>query len=205
MDTAAARATMIESQVRTNDVSDLALQKAMLAVPREAFVTEARKDFAYAEVECPTPSGRILWTARDFAKLAQACQVSAGDRVLVVAGAGGYAAAVFAAMGCAVTVLDDRVPDASLLQGVAIVQGNPSTPPPGPFDVVFVDGGVETMPVAWREALADGGRLGAVLLQGASGRAEITTRSGAAFATRVSFDAQVPALPGYEQAAVFSF
>jgi protein-L-isoaspartate(D-aspartate) O-methyltransferase len=205
MDTAAARATMIESQVRTNDVSDLALQLAMLRVPREAFVSEGKKGFAYAEIECPTPSGRTLWTPRDFSKLAQASRLMAGEAVLVIGGAGGYSAAVFAAMGCSVTVLDDRASPADLLSGVSVVVGDLSVPPAGPFDVVFVDGGVQTMPSAWPAVLADGGRLCAVRLEGPTGRAEVTTRSGGVFSTRTAFDAQVPALPGFEQAAAFSF
>ena len=107
MDFAAARDTMIESQVRTNDVSDLALQGAMRVVERETFVVAEKRAFAYAEVTSPTPSGRWLWKPRDFSKLAQAANVMAGVRVLVIGGAGGYSAAVFAALGCTVTILDD--------------------------------------------------------------------------------------------------
>jgi protein-L-isoaspartate(D-aspartate) O-methyltransferase len=202
MDFAAARATMIESQVRTNDVSDLALQTAMRAVAREAFVVEDKRAFAYAEVTCPTPSGRDLWKPRDFSKLAQAAKVLPGDKVLVIAGAGGYSAAVLAAMGCDVTILDTQPCE---FAGVKSVVGALDTPPSGPFDIVFVDGGVEVVPNSWTDVLADGGRLCVVVLSGPMGHAQIATKSGGIAASRVVFDALVPKLPGFAAEPVFAF
>jgi protein-L-isoaspartate(D-aspartate) O-methyltransferase len=202
MDYNAARANMIESQVRTNDVSDLALQTAMRALPREAFVVEAKRAFAYAEVTSPTPSGRELWKPRDFSKLAQAAKVIPGDKALVIGGAGGYSAAVLVAMGCDVTILDIV---ASAFDGVASVTSELDCPPTGPFDIIFVDGGVEIVPDSWTQALAEGGRLCVVVQSGPTGNAQIYTKSGTVAAPRIVFDAIVPALPGFKREAVFAF
>jgi protein-L-isoaspartate(D-aspartate) O-methyltransferase len=202
MDFAAARINMIESQVRTNDVSDLALQTAMRAVPREAFVVEGKRAFAYAEVTCASPSGRQLWKPRDFSKLAQAANALAGDRVLVIAGSVGYSASVFAAMGCDVTILDDVPCD---IVGVRCVVSDLSAPPAGPFDIVFVDGGVEIVPESWSKVLADGGRLCVVVLDGPMGTARIMVKSGNAVASRVVFDAMVPKLSGFDAVSSFAF
>jgi protein-L-isoaspartate(D-aspartate) O-methyltransferase len=202
MDFAAARATMIESQVRTNDVSDLALQTAMRSVARETFVVEAKRAFAYAEVTIASPSGRELWKPRDFSKLAQAAKILTGDKVLVIAGAGGYSAAVLAAMGCDVTILDTI---ACEVKGVTSIVGDLKAPPQGPFDVVFVDGGVEVIPESWTKVLADGGRLCVVVLAGPMGTAQIVTKSGDVSAARVVFDAIVPQLPGFAAATIFAF
>lgn len=202
MDFAAARATMIESQVRTNDVSDLALQTAMRKVPRETFVVEDKRAFAYAELTCLTPSGRVLWKPRDFSKLAQAAKLIAGERVLVMGGAGGYSAAVFQAMGCVVTVLDEMGVD---LIGVTSVVGDLKVPPNGPYDVIFVDGGVATIPETWGQALSANGRLCVVVQSGPMGQAMIVTRSGDHVAYRVVFDAAVPKFTGFEPAPAFTF
>jgi protein-L-isoaspartate(D-aspartate) O-methyltransferase len=202
MDFAAARANMIESQVRTNDVSDLALQTAMRAVARETFVIEAKRAFAYAEVTCPTPSGRELWKPRDFSKLAQAAKVLPSDKVLVIAGAGGYSAAVMAAMGCDVTILDTTPSD---IAGITGIVGDLAAPPVGPFDIVFVDGGVEVVPESWGKALAEGGRLCVVVLAGPMGTAQIVTKSGGVTAARVVFDAIVPKLNDFNSAPAFAF
>ena len=202
MDFAAARANMVESQVRTNDVSDLSLQTAMRAVPREAFVVEAKRAFAYAEVTCASPSGRELWKPRDFSKLAQAAGALAGDRVLVIAGSVGYSASVFAAMGCEVTILDDVQSD---VVGVTCLVGDLKAPPSGPFDIVFVDGGVENVPDSWGKVLAEGGRLCVVVLAGPMGTARTFTKSGDVVASRIVFDAIVPKLSGFETAPAFAF
>ncbi len=201
MDYAAARDTMIESQVRANDINDLALLGAMRVVEREQYVLAEKRAFAYAEVTSPTPSGRWLWKARDFSKLAQAANVVAGERVLIIGGAGGYSAAVFAALGCTVTVLDDVAVD---VPEVTSVVGALDSPPSGPFDVVFVDGGVETLPDAWTTVLAEQGRLCVILLKGPMGTANIFTRGGTSVAGRVIFDATVPQLPGFSVAPEFA-
>jgi protein-L-isoaspartate(D-aspartate) O-methyltransferase len=202
MDFAAARANMIESQVRTNDVSDLALQTAIRAVAREDYIVEAKRAFAYAELTGPSPSGRELWKPRDFAKMIQAAKPIAGERALVIAGAGGYSAAVLAAMGCDVTIHDD-VPCA--FAGVTCTTGALTTPPAGPFDIVLVDGGVETVPESWGGVLSEGGRLCVVVLAGPMGTAQIMTKSGGVLSSRVAFDAMVPRLHGFEAASVFAF
>lgn len=203
MDYARARRMMIDSQVRANDVTDLGLQTALRSVPRELFVSPGQERFAYAEVELATPSGRVLWTARDFAKLANAARVLPGDSVLVIGGAGGYSAAVFAAMGARVTVLDSV---AVALAGVTEVRGPLDTPPAGPFDVVFVDGAVGTVPPAWSAVLAPAGRLCVVRRTGPVGQALVVTRSASgAVSERVVFDCAPARLPGFEPAPAFVF
>lgn len=202
MDYAKARTMMIDSQVRCNDVPDLGLQTALRQIPRELFVVPERAGLAYAELEHPTPSGRVLWKPRDFAKLAQAAGVLPGDRVLVIGGAGGYSAAVFAAMGAVVTVLDDR---AVALAGVTAVTGPLDSPPAGPFDVVFVDGAVGVIPAAWSQVLTPHGRLCLVKVEGPVGRAYVITHTGGGTTARPVFDALPPRLPGFEPAPAFSF
>lgn len=204
MDFAAHRATMIESQVRTNDVSDVVLQTAMRVVAREALVTPERQALAYAELEAPTPSGRLLWKPRDFAKLAQAAHISAGDRVLVIGGAGGYSAAVFAAMGAAVTILDPLA-TGLVLDGVTVDTGPLDAPPAGPFDVVFVDGSVGRVPAAWLNVLAIGGRLCVIEQAGPVGKARVHSRTAAGVSARTVFDGTPPALPGFEPQTSFAF
>jgi len=59
-DTFAARLNMVESQVRTADVTDLRIQDAMRRIPREAFLPAARAYQAYADVEPEYAPGRRL-------------------------------------------------------------------------------------------------------------------------------------------------
>ena len=53
IDFAAARRMMVEGQVRTSDVSDLRIIAAMLELPRERFVPEAKAALAYLDADVP--------------------------------------------------------------------------------------------------------------------------------------------------------
>jgi protein-L-isoaspartate(D-aspartate) O-methyltransferase len=214
VDFAKARDTMVESQVRTNDVTDRRLQTALRAVPREAFVPPDKAAFAYSEIAHAIPGARALWAPRDFAKLAQAAGVMDGDRVLVIAGASGYAAAVFAAMGAQVTILEtaDHADIARARLGAAdvaasVISGGLSAPiAGGPYDVIFIDGAVETVPEVWAQALSEPGRLCVVVADGPIGKARLYARSptGAA-GYRIVFDSCPPKLRELDAAPAFTF
>ena len=101
MDFAAARTMMVDSQVRVNDVTDRALQAAMLAVPRERFCAPDRAFSAYAEVECEIAGGRVLMLPREAAKLLSAVEARPGETALAIGAP--YAGAVLARLGAKVT------------------------------------------------------------------------------------------------------
>ena len=100
-DFTSARLNMVESQVRTADVTDLRIQDAMRALPRERFMPEARAFQAYADLEVEYAPGRWLLKPRDVAKLVQALRPLAGERALAISAP--YAAAVLQALGAIVT------------------------------------------------------------------------------------------------------
>src|SRR5262249_56467173 len=102
LDFAAARRTMVDSQVRTNDVTDPRIVAAMLELPRERFVAQGKADLAYADLHVPVsvaPSSqpmRRLLKPMVLAKLAQAAEITASDHVVDVGCASGYSAALLA-------------------------------------------------------------------------------------------------------------
>ncbi len=91
-DLAAARTNMVDSQVRTADVTDLAIQDAMAAIAREALAPADQRFRAYADTELPYAPGRWMLRPRDIAKLLQALAPRAGERALAIAAP--YGAAV---------------------------------------------------------------------------------------------------------------
>ncbi len=95
----AARQIMVDSQVRTNDVPDLAIQHAMRSLPREALLGPDGQglSLAYAEAEVEYAPGRWLLRPRDVGKALQALKPKAGERALAIAAP--YAAAVLEQMG----------------------------------------------------------------------------------------------------------
>ena len=77
----AARHMMVDGQVRTSNVTDLRLISAMLAVPRERFVPEARAGLAYLDLDLPVSEAagqagvRRLLKPMGLAKLIQAAEI----------------------------------------------------------------------------------------------------------------------------------
>ncbi|MFZ5670601.1 MAG: protein-L-isoaspartate O-methyltransferase family protein [Pseudomonadota bacterium] len=187
-DFAAARQTMVESQVRTADVTDLALQDALRATPRERLLPAAKAFAAYADVEVEYAPGRWLLKPRDVAKLLQALRPVAGETALAIAAP--YAAAVLEAMGLSVTRLDE---------------GDLKRAPGGDYDLVVCEGAVARAPEAWTSALALGGRLGVVERDGPAGRAMVYVRAADGVGGRAVFDASPPHLAGFEPVRGFAF
>jgi protein-L-isoaspartate(D-aspartate) O-methyltransferase len=198
MDFAAARKVMVDSQVRVNDVTDRALQAALLGAPRERFVSADRVYSAYAEIEPEIAGGRRLMLARDISKLLMALAPKDGERALAMAAP--YAASVLARMGLDVTAQES---DAAVFdvagavladEGVATVVAPLSAPSGEGYDVMVSEAAVPGRPEAWIKALAVGGRLAVVERVGPAGKAVLYVRGEQGVSRRELFDAAPPIL-----------
>lgn len=209
MDFHAARMNMVESQVRTNDVTDVEIQAAMRRVERERFCAPSRAFAAYAEVEPEITPGRYLMKPRDLGKLLQLARPRAGETALAIAAP--YAAAVLALIGLKVTALEADAKAAALLApaleayGVDLVTGDLLRPAKSPVDLVICEAAVTRVPDAWLAALTDDGRVAAVERDGPVGRGRLLRRTAAGASRGVGFDATPPYLPGFEPQVVFQF
>jgi protein-L-isoaspartate(D-aspartate) O-methyltransferase len=215
-DFAAAREAMVDTQVRTSDVTRYSIIDAMLRVPRELFVPKARRDVAYAEAEVPLAPGRAMMTPRTLAKMLDAAEIGRSDLVLEIAPGTGYSTALIARLAAAVVAIE---PDEGLaaqatdalqrLEAInAVVSQGDATagdPAHGPYDVIFVNGAVERVPEALSDQLKDGGRLVAIFLERGVGQCRVVLRVGDATAVRYAFDATAPLLPGFETKRAFAF
>lgn len=216
MDFERARYLMVESQVRTNDVTDPRILRAMRTVPRELFAPAPKRSLAYADFELEAAPGRTLMRPRDVAKLIEALAPQADDRALEIAGATGYGAALLAAC-CKEVITLDPDPELSFAAraalescGIANARTVSTVAAEGwadeaPYNVIMLNGAAEIVPDAWLAQLAPGGRLGVIVRSGAAGSARIYTRSGEAVSFRIAFDAAPPVAPGLEQPATFRF
>ena len=209
------RLNMVESQVRTNDVTDTRILEAMKEIPRERFVPQARRALAYADRPVEVVPGRYLLDPRTFSKLAQLAQIAPSDRILDVACASGYSTAVLGRLGASVTGLEE---DAELvriasdtLRGLGanaqVVQGKLSEGhgSGAPYDVIFANGAIETQPDALAKQLGEGGRLVVVIQKGPQGRATLFLKEHGRVGSRADFDTTVPVLPGFSAARGFVF
>jgi protein-L-isoaspartate(D-aspartate) O-methyltransferase len=217
-----ARMRMVDSQVRTADVTDLALVAALRAVPRERFVPETLRPLAYADSDLqlkPASAGsppRYLMETAPFARLVQAAELEPGEGVLDVGAATGYGAAILARLAARVVALESDAELAAVASANLAAAGAASAtvavgplpagwPAGAPYDVILIEGAVEEVPAALLAQLADGGRLLAVVGQGRAAPAMRYTRSGEEISGRPIFDADLRPLPGFRRPRGFVF
>lgn len=206
---AAAREAMVESQLRPQGVADPAVLDAMRRVEREKFLPSHTRSLAYVDRAVAMGEGRFLPAPAVLGKLLTHMLPEPGQRALVVGAGTGYSAAVLAAIGLdTIAVESDPVLAAAAREhGIKIFEhsledGNAEG---GPYDQILIDGAIEYIPDALVEQLADGGRLGASLIDRGVTRLVVGRKTGGAFGYLSIGDAGVPALPGFSRPNSFTF
>ncbi len=216
-DFAKARSNMIDSQLRTNKVTDTGVLEAFAAVPRERFLPEARASLAYIDEDLEVAPGRYLMEPMVLARLLQAAQIESDDVVLDVGCTTGCSTAVLARLADTVVALES---DAALceranqtlqdlgIDNAVVVTGDLTAgyQKQAPYDVILLGGAVAELPEAILSQLAEGGRLVTVMASQAHlGQAVLVRRNAGQTSHRVLFDAAVRELPGFTVAPGFVF
>jgi len=210
------RANMVATQVLANGVTEERILEAFRAVPREPFVSAAKRGIAYAEVPLEIVPGRFLLSPRCFAKLVELADISPPDVVLDIGCATGYSTAVIAQLANRVIALEE---DAALVrvasdmlhslhtENATLVQGTLAHGHRGgaPYDVIIIEGGIEEVPAPLLAQLGEGGRLVAINQREAQGRAVIFLNEAGHIGHRFDFDDFAPLLGGFRQPARFVF
>ena len=221
-DFAAARANMVDSQLRPNKVTDKRIIGAMADIPRELFVPSTLVGVAYNDENIPLLSGRSLMQPMVLARLAQAAEIRETDLVLDLAPATGYSTFVLAALAEKVVAVEPDVvlhkeaennftkyaPGRATVLAGAPVEGCAAR---APFDVIFINGSVEFLPEVILSQLADGGRLVCVMrrygpAQAAhTGQARLYRKTNGSVTWSPLFEANVPPAPGFLAPRGFTF
>jgi protein-L-isoaspartate(D-aspartate) O-methyltransferase len=90
------RTRMVASQIRTRDVKDPNVLKAMRIVPRHAFVRATEKRYAYADSPLPIGLGQTISQPYIVAFMTEALKLKRNSKVLEIGTGSGYQAAVCA-------------------------------------------------------------------------------------------------------------
>jgi protein-L-isoaspartate(D-aspartate) O-methyltransferase len=214
-DFASRRVMMVDTQVRPSDVTKFPIIDAMLTVPRELYVPDDRREAAYVGENLPLGAGRVLLEARTLAKLLDAMDLQPGEMVLDLGCGMGYSAAVIARLAGTVVAVeeDDRMAaEAQRLmseEGVdnALVLAGPlamGAARHAPYDAITLQGGVEIVPDAVLAQLKDGGRIGAIFVEGALGTAKVGYKADGQVTWRPVFNAAAPVLDGFRRLTAFA-
>ena len=216
IDFAAAREAMVDGQVRPSDVTRYPIIDAMLTVPREDFVPTDLRAVAYQGAHVPLGGGRVLLDPRTFGKMVDALELTGSDLVLDVGCGLGYSTAVLARIAEAVVALEEdpdmaRQAEAALgshdVDNAMVISApfSEGVEKHGPFDVIVIEGGVETVPDELAEQLKPGGRAVAVFVEDGRGQVRLGIKTASGIGWRRIFDGVAPLLPGFERTKAFEF
>jgi protein-L-isoaspartate(D-aspartate) O-methyltransferase len=169
-DFAGLRVRMVERQLRGRGIEDERVLEAMEAVPREVFVPPRMRHRAYADSALPIGEEQTISQPWIVAAIAQALELTGGERVLEVGTGSGYSAAVLARLAEEVVSIERHEPLSSSARealaslGVDNVEllvgdGSRGVPERAPFDAIAVHATAPDAPPALIEQLAEGGRL----------------------------------------------
>lgn len=206
VDYSARRVMMVDTQVRPSDVTKFPIIAAMLAVPREMFTPEAKKEAAYVGGNLLLAPGRVMLEARTLAKMLEALDIQPTDRVLDLACGLGYGTAVIAEIAAEVVGIDDNAELAAAAKSRLAAQGTPrvqvmhsdlTKSSTEKFDVIVVEGGVEQIPETVTAQLVQGGRIAAIFMTGALGTVKVGTMDAGRVTWRFAFNATAPVLQAF--------
>ena len=217
---------MVDGQIRTFDVTEHRVVQAFLEVAREEFLPDDLRDLAYSDAALWLPMGgggsaasrRGLLRPMHLARMLQGADVLASHRVMVVAGETGYAAALLGHLAALVVTLecDSGLADRAKRSAAGSVGRIEAVAGPlsaghaalAPYDVILVQGAVETGFDSLLGQLARNGRLISIEPSSGgsnSGRAVRLDRFSDGISRRVLFDATAPVLPDFRRPAAFAF
>ena len=169
-DAAVARAEMVERQLRRRGITDERVLDAMGRVPRELFVPEGLRRYAYDDGALPIGQRQTISQPFVVATICSLLGLDGTDRVLDVGTGSGYQAAVLAELAADVVTIE-RVPElaeearARLFDAgssnveVRVGDGSLGVPERAPFGGIAVAAAAPKVPRALYDQLVEGGRL----------------------------------------------
>jgi len=209
------RTMMVDTQVRPSDVTKFPIIDALMSVPREDYVPEHQREAAYIGETIDIGGGRCVLEPRTFAKMLDAANVQPTDIVLDLGCGYGYSTAVLADMAEFVVAVENSAEQAEEAQSIlshhavdnaAVFEGplQDGAAKNGPYDLIILQGAVETLPQALADQVKEGGRVVAIFAEGALGEVRVGRKIDGALNWRMAFNATAPILEGFAKEAAFS-
>jgi protein-L-isoaspartate(D-aspartate) O-methyltransferase len=164
------REAMVRHQIALRGVRDPRVLAAMAQVPRHRFVPADLREQAYDDWPLPIGGGQTISQPYIVAAMAEALELTGGERVLEVGSGCGYMMAVLSRLAAWVGGMDlearlFRLAEANLADlGCANVEvrcgdGAQGWPERAPFDAIVVSCAAPALPPRLWEQLAAGGRM----------------------------------------------
>jgi protein-L-isoaspartate(D-aspartate) O-methyltransferase len=169
-DYAKARENMVEQQVRPWDVLDVRVLDVLSQMPREAFVPEAYRALAYADLPVPIGHGELMLKPVVEGRMLQSLALLPTDEVLEIGTGSGFIAACLGRLARDVLSLEvhaDLAASAQARLAQLGFDGNVRVEvadalryqTPRQFDAICVSAAVDAIPQQFVQWLRPGGRM----------------------------------------------
>ncbi len=164
------RQQMVERQIEARGVRSQKVLNAMERVPRELFLPEDVREFAYEDSPLPIAAEQTISQPYIVAFMTEGLALEGGEKVLEIGTGSGYAAAVLAEIAGEIYTIE-RIEElaahaASTLadlnyENVEVIHadGTLGLPEQAPFDAIVVTAGGPEVPDSLKKQLKIGGRL----------------------------------------------
>lgn len=169
-----ARDLMIKSQIRTWDVVDQRVLDLIARMPRQDYVPAAYRNIAYVDMNIPLGHGEVMMAPKLEARLLQELEIDPRDKILEIGTGSGYMTALLANFGRQVVSVEIRpefTADAAAklahhgVRNITLEVGDAALgwDRQKPYDVILITGSLPILPEAFRQSLAPGGRMIAIV------------------------------------------
>lgn len=210
-----ARLNMVEQQIRPWNVLDPGVLELLGRIKREQFVPPGKQAMAFMDMEVPLGYGASMWCPKVEARALQELHLKRTDYVLEVGTGSGYLTALLAQLAEHVTSVEiapelnafaEKNLAAHHVSNVTLLVGDAARGWSGSYDAIILTGSVPVLPEAFQNSLKPGGRLFAIVGEGAMMQAErITCISPGVFEKTDLFETSVPPLKNVLQPKRFVF
>ncbi|HOG16097.1 MAG: Protein-L-isoaspartate O-methyltransferase [Syntrophaceae bacterium PtaU1.Bin231] len=164
------RLKMVDSQIRARGIRDERVLKAMETVPRHLFVEEVLAEQAYQDNPLPIEAQQTISQPYIVALMTEALELTGREKVLEIGTGSGYQTAILSLLADQVFSIERfsslalrarKILEALHYYHVAIRVGDGTYGwrEESPFDAIIVTAGAPSVPKAYIEQLAVGGRL----------------------------------------------
>lgn len=217
MDYKAARHSMIESQLRTNQIHNEKVLEVIGKIDRQDFVPKSYKNAAYVDEDITIATDRVMLEPLLAATFLQTADVKESDEVLVVAAGLGYELALVHEFTNSVVAVEGNIQlrkqaeenlNNKSIDSIAFKTSgynNEGAAEYAPFDVIMILGSVEILPDTFMAQLREGGRLVYIERNGSVGTLVKVTKTKDGITTENIRNAYTPILPRFQKKVEFTF
>ncbi|MFO8053266.1 MAG: protein-L-isoaspartate(D-aspartate) O-methyltransferase [Candidatus Omnitrophota bacterium] len=163
------RQRMVSDQLASRGIDDPKVLQVFREVPREVFVPEAMKEFAYQDSPLSIGSGQTISQPYIVALMTQLLAVDSKDKILEIGTGSGYQAAILLNLGATVfgierypnlaNVAKERINSLGYTIKIKIGDGTLGWSEFAPYDKIIVTAAAPKLPESLLKQLKVGGKL----------------------------------------------